>query len=78
MLPAAAAGRQELEKASTLPSGDDDPVVWDHLGDVCYRLKDDKAAAEHWKKALKLYDQGRRRADGRAKDIADKLKRLGD
>ena len=69
--------REQLEKAAALPDGADDPVVWDHLGDVCYRLKDDRAAVGHWKKALKLYEDGRRRADGRAKDIADKLKMLG-
>ena len=39
--------RAELEKASTLPTGDDDPVVFDHLGDVYYRLQEKaKALAE--------------------------------
>lgn len=70
--------RAQLEKAVALPDGADDPVVWDHLGDVCFRLKDDRAAAAHWRKALKLYEHGRRpRSDGRPKDIADKLKLLG-
>ena len=30
--------RRELERAAKLPDGEDDPVVWDHLGDVCFRL----------------------------------------
>lgn len=69
--------REQLEKAARLPDGADDPVVWDHLGDVCFRLKDDRRAGEVWRQALKLYDSGhRRKGDGRAKDIAEKLKRL--
>src|SRR5262249_53213502 len=30
--------RRQLDKAAKLPGGSDDPVVWDHLGDVCFRL----------------------------------------
>ena len=32
------AARKELERATTLPDGDD-PVIWDHLGDVYQRLR---------------------------------------
>lgn len=67
--------RAELEKASRLPDGAHDPVVWDHLGDVCSRLKEPARAAEAWKKALRLFDEGHRsRTDERYKDIQQKLK----
>jgi len=67
--------RHELERASELPGGDDDPVVWDHLGDVYFRQKEQAKAATVWRKALALYEAGaRRRSDPRAKEIQDKLK----
>jgi tetratricopeptide (TPR) repeat protein len=69
--------RKQLGKAASLTDGTDDPVVWDHLGDVYCRLKKDQKAAECWRKALKLYDTGhRRKTDGRYKDIEEKLKLL--
>jgi tetratricopeptide (TPR) repeat protein len=69
--------RRELEKACSLPTGAEDPVVWDHLGDVCFRLKDNARAAEVWHKAIELYESGgRRRPDERYREIKDKLKLL--
>jgi hypothetical protein len=69
--------RAELEKASTLPSGDDDPVVFDHLADVYYRLKEKAKALQAWKKALALFDEGtRRKSDERYKEIQDKVRLL--
>jgi tetratricopeptide (TPR) repeat protein len=66
---------RELEKASGLPGGDDDPVVWDHLGDVYFRLKKPGRAAEAWKKALSLYDVGaRRKTAGRPREIQEKIR----
>ena len=60
-----------------MPDGAEDPVVWDHLGDVYFRLEDDRRAADAWRKALKLYEDGiRPKADGRPKDIEQKLKQL--
>ena len=38
--------RAELEKASRLPDGAHDPVVWDHLGDV-YRARLRRVLLEH-------------------------------
>jgi tetratricopeptide (TPR) repeat protein len=68
--------RKELERAVTYPDGRDDPVVWDHLGDVCSRLNDLARARACWQKAVELYDQGlRRKADDRYKDIKQKLKK---
>ncbi len=69
--------RRELERASSLPGGDEDPVVWDHLGDVQFRQGQAPQAAESWKKALTLYDAGARRIDERYKEIKDKLRLLG-
>jgi tetratricopeptide (TPR) repeat protein len=72
-----AGARRELERAVALPSGDD-PVLWDHLGDVCFRQKDTARAGQAWKKAIELYESGgRRRPDERYREIKDKLKLLG-
>ncbi len=66
--------RQELEKASKLPTGDDDPTVWDHLGDVYFRLKLFDKARAAWQKALSLYDaRTRRMQPDRYKEIKEKL-----
>ncbi|MGH7227385.1 MAG: tetratricopeptide repeat protein, partial [Gemmataceae bacterium] len=69
--------RRELEKAHSLPNGDDDPVVWDHLGDVYFRLKEVDKAGGAWRKAIELYESGgRRRPDERYRGIKEKLKHL--
>ncbi len=65
----------ELEKASKLDGGYDDPVVWDHLGDVYHRTKQGDRAAVAWKKSLALYEAGaRRKGDPRYKEIQDKIR----
>ncbi|HEY7426707.1 MAG TPA: tetratricopeptide repeat protein [Gemmataceae bacterium] len=70
--------RRELERASSLPNGDDDPVVWDHLGDVYFRLKEAEKAGKVWRTALSLYESGgRRRPDDRYREIKEKLRLLG-
>ncbi len=69
--------RRELEKASSLPTGDDDPVVWDHLGDVYFRLKEVDKAGNAWHKAIELYESGgRRRPDERYREIKEKIQNL--
>jgi tetratricopeptide (TPR) repeat protein len=69
--------REWLEKASALPGGSDDPVVWDHLGDVCARQKEPARARAAWEKALQLYEQEKRRKqDDRYKEVKQKLKEL--
>jgi tetratricopeptide (TPR) repeat protein len=69
--------RRELERAARLPGGNDDPVVWDHLGDVCFRQEERARAGVAWRKALSLYEAGaRRRTDGRYKEIQEKLRLL--
>jgi tetratricopeptide (TPR) repeat protein len=72
-----AGARRELEKAAALAGGTDDPVVWDHLGDVRFRQGDKDQAGALWKKAVGLYDTGaRRKTDERYKEIQEKLRRL--
>jgi tetratricopeptide (TPR) repeat protein len=70
--------RRELERAKSLPTGSDDPVVWDHLGDVYFRLKEIEKAGSAWRTALELYESGsRRRPDERYREIKEKLRLLG-
>jgi tetratricopeptide (TPR) repeat protein len=42
---------RELEKAIALI---EDPVIYDHLGDAYFKLKDFGKAKENWEKSLKL------------------------
>ncbi len=72
-----AEARKELERASRMPGGDDDPVVWDHLGDVLYRLKEVDKAVAAWKKALALFDAHTRRPHAdRYKEIREKIRQV--
>jgi tetratricopeptide (TPR) repeat protein len=71
------AARDWLEKAVSLPGGSDDPTVWDHLGDVYFRMKDTTRAGTAWKKANELYEQEKRRkVDDHYKELKNKLKLL--
>ncbi len=65
--------RKELERATTLGDGDD-PVIYDHLGDVYQHLKMRPEASRAWQRALELYDQGIRTKDEeRVRDIRRKI-----
>jgi tetratricopeptide (TPR) repeat protein len=69
--------RKELEKAVALPDGADDPVVWDHLADVCACQGDKAKAKAAWARAVELYEGGGERPpDDRYKEIKEKLKLL--
>jgi tetratricopeptide (TPR) repeat protein len=69
--------RKYLEQAAALPEGADDPVVWDHLGDVHLKLGDIARARTAWRKAVQLYEQDRRRRlDDQYKDLQRKLRLL--
>lgn len=71
------AARTWLEKASTLPGGEDDPVVWDHLGDVYYRLEQPAQARTVWLKAKHLYETDKaRKADEQYRELLLKLQRV--
>jgi Flp pilus assembly protein TadD len=65
--------RRELERASRLPDGDD-PVIWDHLGDVYERLRMTSQAKAAWEKAVHLYEhEHRRNLDDRYREVRRKL-----
>jgi tetratricopeptide (TPR) repeat protein len=67
--------RRELEKAAALPDGVDDPVVWDHLGDVYARMEQPARARTAWQKAIDLYEKAKTRPrDAQYRDIKEKLK----
>jgi tetratricopeptide (TPR) repeat protein len=69
--------RREMERAVALPEGAADPVVWDHLGDVYFRMGDKERTAAAWKKALTLYETDkRRRLDDSYKELKHKLQLL--
>jgi Flp pilus assembly protein TadD len=68
--------REQLERATALPDGADDPTVWDHLGDVYFRQEEKGKALAAYKKAMTLFDAGRRRSDDRKKDVEKKIKLL--
>ena len=69
-----AEGRGTLEKAAALPGGKDDPAVWDHLGDVLFRLGEPAPAKDAWSAAVKLYEEERRgKKDGRYEELRRKL-----
>ncbi len=69
--------RAELEKASRLAEGAIDPTVWDHFGDVLFRLGEKAKAKDAWEHAKKLYDaSGRLSLRGRLEEVKRKLTRV--
>jgi tetratricopeptide (TPR) repeat protein len=73
-----AEARQELERAAHLPDGED-PVIWDHLGDVYQQLQMPAEARSAWEHSLRLYEQGQRRMDEeRCQELRRKLKKVGE
>jgi tetratricopeptide (TPR) repeat protein len=63
-----------LEQAVSLPQGDD-PVLWDHLGDVYARRKLHDKARAAWTRAVELYRKGVRfPRDPRHQEIQEKLR----
>jgi tetratricopeptide (TPR) repeat protein len=70
------AALKELQRAVALPDGDD-PVVWDHLGDVHYRLRQAKEARSAWQQARRLYEREHRLdRDQHYRDLRQKLRLL--
>ena len=49
--------RVQLELATTLAEGIGDPTVWDHLGDVYFRLQRTVDARSAWEKSAHTYDE---------------------
>ncbi len=67
--------REVLERAARLPDAATDATVWDHLGDVRFRLGDRPAARQAWEKAAELYtDSHIGRQGGRLDEVRRKLR----
>lgn len=66
--------RKELERAVSLPDGDD-PTLWDHLGDVYFRLERYVQAQSAWERSIDLYEKEHARPqDDRYRDVQRKLR----
>ena len=69
--------RDLLLKVAAMPDGAIDGVVWDHLGDVQFRLGEREKAKASWEEAAKLLAaDARGKRDGRLDEIKRKLKRI--
>jgi tetratricopeptide (TPR) repeat protein len=69
--------RQWLTKASQLGEGRTDPTVWDHLGDVLYRLHEPASAKAAWEQARQLLaTRHRGRYQRQTEELERKLARL--
>jgi tetratricopeptide (TPR) repeat protein len=67
---------QELQRAGALPDGDD-PVIWDHLGEVYSAQGLKKEALAAWRKAMDFYAGNKRHnIEERVRVLRDKMKRL--
>jgi tetratricopeptide (TPR) repeat protein len=72
-----AEAKVELEKATGLPDGND-PVIWEHLGDVYVRLGQAAQARTAYARSVQLYEQDRRQTlpDPHCRDVKQKIKLL--
>ena len=71
-----AEARELIERATALSEGNVSGEIWDHLGDICFRLGDKPAAKDAWEKALAVYaSDARAKREGRADEVKRKLKR---
>ena len=65
---------QLLEQAAKLSRGDEDPVIWDHMGDIYSRMNQVDKARTAWQKSLQLYEmEKRRKQDDHYKELKRKL-----
>jgi tetratricopeptide (TPR) repeat protein len=72
-----AEAREQLEKAAGMFGGRDDPVVWDHLGDVYFRLEQPQKARAAWQKAVSLFEAGvRHTPEEQVNEVRAKLRQL--
>ncbi len=55
------AARREMERAVALPDGAGDPLVWQHLAEVCLHQGAYARASAAWRTALRLYAADHRR-----------------
>lgn len=69
-----AAARALFETVIATPDATHDPTVWDHYGDVCFRLGDKVKAAAAWEKAAAYFaDCHEGREAGRLDDVKRKI-----
>ncbi len=67
--------RDWLLKASSYPAGAEDPTVWDHLGDVYFKLGEMDRARTCYESAIQMYQFDRQaRKEGRLDEARRKLK----
>ena len=65
---------QLLEQAAKLSRSDEDPVIWDHMGDIYSRMNEVEKARTAWKKSLQLYEVDKRhKQDDHYKELKRKL-----
>lgn len=63
----------QLERAVELTKGEkDDPVIRDHLGDVCFQKKMYNKAIEQWEKAVELGAEDRKIVEEKIKNAGGK------
>jgi len=68
--------RKELERAVKLPGGED-PLLWDHLGDIYHRLEMYPEAQRSWETSVRLFEkEDMRKKDERYDDVRRKLKKV--
>lgn len=63
-----AEAKATIEKALSFPDGAADPVVWDHYGDVLFKLGEREKAKAAWRKAEPGYATGHQGRQGGRKD----------
>jgi len=51
-------------------------VIWDHLGDVYFRMQEIEQARTAWQKSQTLYETGKRKTDEHYKELKHKLQLL--
>lgn len=72
-----AEARETLERAVSIPEGATHGEIWDHLGDVCFRLGDKLKARAAWEQALTRYTtEPRALQAGRPDEVKRKIKRV--
>lgn len=67
--------QKELERAARMMP-DEDPVIWEHLGEVYMELAQREQARNAWEKAVKLYEAAKRPDPERRQALVEKLRIL--
>jgi predicted negative regulator of RcsB-dependent stress response len=62
---------KEIKKASEIEN--DDPIIFEHLGDVYEKMDNKEAATKAWKKSLEFHEKEK----GLRERIENKIENLG-